>query len=63
MHKRFPFSGTHYPVPDAFHGVGSRPRRASRGKTMNPLYLLAGIIAIGLLLYLVLALVKPEWFG
>jgi K+-transporting ATPase KdpF subunit len=30
---------------------------------MNPLYLIAGIIALGLLLYLVLALVKPEWFG
>ena len=30
---------------------------------MNPIYLIAGIIALGLLLYLVLALVKPEWFG
>ena len=30
---------------------------------MNPLYLIAGIVAVGLLLYLVLALVKPEWFG
>jgi K+-transporting ATPase KdpF subunit len=30
---------------------------------MNPLYFLAGIVALGLLLYLVLALVKPEWFG
>ncbi len=30
---------------------------------MNPLYLIAGIVALGLLLYLVLALVKPEWFG
>jgi len=30
---------------------------------MNPLYLLAGVVAAGLLLYLVLALVKPEWFG
>lgn len=30
---------------------------------MNPLYLIAGISALGLLLYLVLALVKPEWFG
>lgn len=30
---------------------------------MNPLYLITGIGAIGLLIYLVLALVKPEWFG
>ena len=30
---------------------------------MNPLYWLIGIVAMGLLLYLVLALVKPEWFG
>lgn len=30
---------------------------------MNPLYWLTGIIVLGLLLYLALALVKPEWFG
>jgi K+-transporting ATPase KdpF subunit len=30
---------------------------------MNPLYLIIGIVAVGLLVYLVLALVKPEWFG
>ncbi|RJP54298.1 MAG: K(+)-transporting ATPase subunit F [Anaerolineaceae bacterium] len=30
---------------------------------MNPLYLVTAIAALGLLLYLVLALVKPEWFG
>jgi K+-transporting ATPase KdpF subunit len=30
---------------------------------MNPLYLITGIVVLGLLLYLVLALVKPEWFG
>jgi len=30
---------------------------------MNALYLLAGVVAVGLMLYLVLALVKPEWFG
>lgn len=30
---------------------------------MNALYLVAGIVALGLLLYLVMALVKPEWFG
>ncbi len=30
---------------------------------MNPLYLIAGLITLGLLIYLVLALLKPEWFG
>jgi K+-transporting ATPase KdpF subunit len=30
---------------------------------MNLLYLAAGLIALGLLVYLVLALLKPEWFG
>ena len=30
---------------------------------MNPLYIIAGLITIGLLIYLVLALLKPEWFG
>ena len=30
---------------------------------MNLLYLAAGLITLGLLAYLVLALLKPEWFG
>jgi K+-transporting ATPase KdpF subunit len=30
---------------------------------MNPLYLIAGVITVALLIYLVLALLKPEWFG
>ncbi len=30
---------------------------------MTVLYLLSGLIALGLLIYLVLALLKPEWFG
>ena len=29
---------------------------------MNVLYILSGIIAIILLVYLILALLKPEWF-
>jgi K+-transporting ATPase KdpF subunit len=29
---------------------------------MNVLYIIAGILALGLLVYLVLALLKPEWF-
>jgi K+-transporting ATPase KdpF subunit len=30
---------------------------------MTALYVIAGVIALGLLIYLVLALLKPEWFG
>jgi K+-transporting ATPase KdpF subunit len=30
---------------------------------MNPLYLISGVLALGLLVYLVLVLLKPEWFG
>jgi K+-transporting ATPase KdpF subunit len=30
---------------------------------MNTLYLIAGLIALALLAYLILALLKPEWFG
>jgi K+-transporting ATPase KdpF subunit len=30
---------------------------------MNLLYIIVGLIAIGLLIYLVLALLKPELFG
>ena len=29
---------------------------------MNGMYLLGGILAIGLLGYLMIALLKPEWF-
>ena len=30
---------------------------------MNTLYLIAGIISVGLFAYLLIALLKPEWFG
>lgn len=30
---------------------------------MTVLYVLSGLTALGLLIYLVLALLKPEWFG
>jgi K+-transporting ATPase KdpF subunit len=30
---------------------------------MTLLYLISGLIALGLLIYLVAALLKPEWFG
>jgi K+-transporting ATPase KdpF subunit len=30
---------------------------------MNLLYLVAGVLVFGLFLYLMAALLKPEWFG
>lgn len=30
---------------------------------MNILYLITGLITVGIFVYLVLALLKPEWFG
>jgi K+-transporting ATPase KdpF subunit len=30
---------------------------------MTPLYILTGLTALALLVYLILALLKPEWFG
>ena len=30
---------------------------------MTPLYIITGLIALALLVYHVLALLKPEWFG
>jgi len=30
---------------------------------MTILYVISGLMALGLLIYLVLALLKPEWFG
>ncbi len=29
---------------------------------MNAIYLITGLIALGLFVYLILALLKPEWF-
>jgi K+-transporting ATPase KdpF subunit len=29
---------------------------------MSPLYIFVGIISLGLLIYLLCALLKPEWF-
>lgn len=30
---------------------------------MTMLYLVSGLVALGLLIYLIMALLKPEWFG
>jgi K+-transporting ATPase KdpF subunit len=29
---------------------------------MNPLYIITGLITLALFIYLVIALLKPEWF-
>ncbi|HUI88685.1 MAG TPA: K(+)-transporting ATPase subunit F [Anaerolineales bacterium] len=30
---------------------------------MNALYIIVGLITLALFVYLVLAMIKPEWFG
>jgi K+-transporting ATPase KdpF subunit len=49
------------PFPCLLGAAGFVP--APYGGMMNLLYLIAGLIAVALLVYLVLALLKPEWFG
>jgi K+-transporting ATPase KdpF subunit len=44
-------------------GVDRRLRPADGGHKMNALYIIAGVITLALLVYLILALLKPEWFG
>jgi K+-transporting ATPase KdpF subunit len=44
-------------------GVDSGARALDGGQGMNWLYLITGVITFALLIYLVLALLKPEWFG
>jgi len=38
-------------------------RSGEKEHAMNGLYVIGGLLAFGLLLYLMLALLKPEWFG
>jgi K+-transporting ATPase KdpF subunit len=38
-------------------------RTIDGGKSMNWLYIITGLIVVALFIYLVLALLKPEWFG
>jgi K+-transporting ATPase KdpF subunit len=47
-------------------GKGHIRKNAANGDeevTMETLYLISGIIAVGLLIYLVIALMKPEIFS
>jgi len=43
--------------------VFARPTRKNQEGTMSALYVLGGIVAVGLLVYLVIALLKPEVFS
>ena len=33
------------------------------GGLMDPVYVVMGIIGLGLLIYLLISLIKPEWFN
>jgi hypothetical protein len=44
-------------------GLDRRLRPSDGGYKMNAFYLIAGLIALALLVCLILALLKPEWFG
>jgi K+-transporting ATPase KdpF subunit len=43
-------------------GVDGCIREADGGTAMTFFYLLGGILALGLFIYLFAALLKPEWF-
>ena len=43
-------------------GAAGALREAFRRQEVNVLYLLGGLISLALLVYLLLALMKPEWF-
>ena len=45
------------------YGLIALCERLMEDKAMNVLYVVSGLIAVGLFVYLVLALLKPEWFG
>jgi K+-transporting ATPase KdpF subunit len=56
-----------FPCPDLFvlfsvFGIFN-PLPTVDGVNMNPLYWITGLIALGLLIYLLIALLKPELFG
>ena len=49
------------PVPIFHRLLADRWREMQEERLMNALYWIAGLVALGLLLYLVVALLKPEW--
>jgi K+-transporting ATPase KdpF subunit len=62
VYARLAVSGNRRRVFRGDLGAGGALRKAFRGQEMSILYLLGGLISLGLLVYLLLALMKPEWF-
>lgn len=56
-------STSHWELASLFFPVGSSlPWRNSKRRPMNTMYAIGAILAIGLLVYLMIALLKAEWF-
>ncbi len=51
------------PVPRVELWLHRAVRAHDAGELMNALYGIAGLVALGLFIYLMLALLFPEWFG
>jgi K+-transporting ATPase KdpF subunit len=62
-YERSAFYRFNHPVLRPHVGTYQYLRAADREQVMNILYLITGLITLGLFIYLVLALMKPEWFG
>jgi K+-transporting ATPase KdpF subunit len=63
VHDRFTFCARYYPVFRCQWRLYRPLCAPDGGKSMTVLYLLAGVIALLLLVYLFVALLKPELFG
>jgi K+-transporting ATPase KdpF subunit len=44
-------------------GAGRHLRSPAEGVNVDLTYVVAGVVALALLVYLVATLLKPEWFG
>jgi K+-transporting ATPase KdpF subunit len=63
IHERFDFYWADNIVLYHHLRIGQNLREADGRQIMNTLYLVSGVIVLILFVYLVLALLKPEWFG
>jgi K+-transporting ATPase KdpF subunit len=62
-HERFDLYRTHPVILRHHLWIDQSLRTADGRQIMNTLYLVSGVIVLILFVYLVLALLKPEWFG
>ena len=60
---RFDLSRSHAGVRRRKPGADRRLRSTHGGQAVNLLYLVTGVMTLALFIYLVAALLKPEWFG